>query len=113
MAFSNLSHLNYCPPLLPWGIDSRTRGGYQKPSVLHTQVPRWALCIQDSASADSSKGGESGTVVIEENPNMNGLLQFKPVLFKGQLKLNSHNPEVSLLFCLIMNKLRFENILPA
>ena len=114
MAFPNISHLSYCPHLLSWGIGSRTWGGYQKPLILYTQVPRWALCIQDSASTDSSKGGESGTVVfIEKHPNTNGPLQFKPVLFKGQLKLNSHNPVVSLLFCLIMNKLRFENTLPA
>ena len=75
----------------------KLQGGLSASRILHPQIHPM----------------EGRVVFVEKNLNMNGLLQFKPVLFKGQLKLNSHNPEVSLLFCLIMNKLRFENTLPA
>ena len=47
----------------------------------------WFLCIPDSASADSTNHGLCSTVefTLKKNPHVSGLVQFKPVLFKGQL----------------------------
>ena len=92
MAFSNVSNLNYCAPLLPWGIDSRTRGGYEKPSILYTQVPRWALCIQDSAPTDSSKGGESGTVFTEKKSEYEWTPAVQTCVVQGSIEIEFSQP---------------------
>ena len=72
-------------------VDSRTVCGLGAQTLHAVENPSIALQsglrIQGSASSDSANLGSCSTVIftIEKNPCVSGPVQFKPVLFKGQL----------------------------
>ena len=75
----------------------------------------WFFHIHSSASMDSANHRLCGTVVlIEKNPCINGPVQFKPILFMGQMYIISLS--LTLLIwdtcCILLNHLNLDSVLP-
>ena len=83
-------------PWTMWGLGVMTLHAAKSPHLIYIWLsilyPHY-LFINSSASADSTKWGWYGSIVVftmKKTPCISGPLQFKPMLLKGQLYIYTH-----------------------